>query len=203
MLVRGWQLRTAMARPLPAPSPRFGGYILCDRIGAGGMAIVYRAKIEGWSGFEKTVVVKAMHPALTRQRDFVEMFIAEAKISAQLNHAGIVQVHDFGVFKGQPYLVMEHLDGINLSELQKTLAGKPVPIGVALVIATEMCHALGYAHAWRDQLGVKRQIIHRDVSPSNVMVCRDGTVKLLDFGVASIVEHGDYEITATLKGKYP
>ncbi|MCU1277547.1 MAG: hypothetical protein JWM53_1093, partial [bacterium] len=169
---------------------RFGAYLLTDCIGQGGMAVVYRAKREGWSGFEKTVVVKAMLPALAANREHVDRFIAEAKIQAQLSHPGIVNVHDFGVFKGTPYLVMEHLNGVNLSQLLNALAQSrtPMPIPVALVIATQMCHALGYAHAFRDSSGKHRQIIHSDVSPSNVMVCRDGSVKLLDFGVAKVVD---------------
>src|SRR6478672_12091997 len=96
---------------------RFGAYLLTECIGQGGMAVVYRAKREGWSGFEKTVVVKAMLPALAQNKQFVDLFISEAKMTAQLSHPGIVQVHDFGVFQGTPYIVMEHLNGINLSQL--------------------------------------------------------------------------------------
>src|SRR5436190_3161810 len=102
--------------PPAAKSPRLGGYVLSERIGQGGMAVVYKAKREGWSGFEKTVVIKAMLPALASNQEFVDMFIAEAKISAQLSHPGIVQVHDFGVFQGTPYLVMDYLNGINLQQ---------------------------------------------------------------------------------------
>src|SRR4051812_43752301 len=101
---------------------RFGPYLLTDRIGHGGMAEVYRAKIQGHSGFEKTVVVKTLLPALLDNPEFVEMFTAEAKTTAQLSHPGIVQVHDFGVFRGTPFLVMEHLNGINLAQLATTLA---------------------------------------------------------------------------------
>src|SRR4051794_31913167 len=183
---------------------RFGAYLLTDCIGQGGMAVVYRAKREGWSGFEKTVVVKAMLPSLAAHREHVDRFIAEAKIQAQLSHPGIVQVHDFGVFQGTPYLVMEHLNGVNLSQMLNALATqkKRLPIPVALVIATQMCHALGYAHAFRDSSGARRQIIHSDVSPSNVMVCRDGSVKLLDFGVAKVIDASDYDTSLVAKGKY-
>jgi serine/threonine-protein kinase len=184
---------------------RFGAYLLTDCIGQGGMAVVYRAKREGWSGFEKTVVVKAMLPSLAAHREHVDRFIAEAKIQAQLSHPGIVQVHDFGVFQGTPYLVMEHLNGVNLSQMLNAMAMKKqrLPIPVALVIATQMCHALGYAHAFRDSSGTRRQIIHSDVSPSNVMVCRDGSVKLLDFGVAKVIDASDYDTSATVQGKFP
>jgi len=184
---------------------RFGAYLLTEFIGQGGMAVVYRAKREGWSGFEKTVVVKAMLPSLAANREYVERFIGEAKIQAQLSHPGIVQVHDFGVFQGTPYLVMEHLNGVNLSQLLNGLAqaGQKMPVQVALVIAAQMCHALGYAHAFRDGTGARRQIIHSDVSPSNVMVCRDGSVKLLDFGVAKVIDAHDYDISATVQGKFP
>ncbi|HXU68097.1 MAG TPA: serine/threonine-protein kinase [Polyangia bacterium] len=184
---------------------RFGAYLLTDCIGQGGMAVVYRAKREGWSGFEKTVVVKAMLPALAAHREHVDRFIAEAKIQAQLSHPGIVQVNDFGVFNGTPYLVMEHLSGVNLSQLLNALAQsrRRMPIPVALVVGTQMCHALGYAHAFRDSTGNRRQIIHSDVSPSNVMVCRDGSVKLLDFGVAKIIDAYDYDTSQTVQGKFP
>src|SRR3954469_19264470 len=187
------------------PRTRCGAYLLTDCIGQGGMAVVYRAKREGWSGFEKTVVVKAMLPALASHREHVDRFIAEAKIQAQLSHPGIVQVHDFGVFSGTPYLVMEHLNGANLSQLLNALymAQRRIPVSVALVIATQICHALGYAHAFRDSSGTRRQIIHSDVSPSNVMVCRDGSVKLLDFGVAKVIDAHDYDTSATVQGKFP
>jgi serine/threonine protein kinase len=186
------------------PEPRLGGYLLGERIGQGGMAVIYKAKREGWSGFEKTVVLKAMLPTLASNPEFVDMFIAEAKISAQLSHPGIVQVHDFGVWQGTPYLVMDYLNGINLQQLQAALASgeRRMPVAVAVVIVTEMCHALGYAHRFEAPDGTRRQIIHSDVSPANVMVCRDGSVKLLDFGVAKVVDEFDYDTSLVPKGKY-
>src|SRR6476659_5196115 len=109
--------------------PRFGGYLLTERLGQGGMA----------------VVVKAMLPALAQNKQFVDLFISEAKMTAQLSHPGIVQVHDFGVFQGTPYLVMDYLNGINLQQLQAALASanRRLPVPLALVIITEICHALG------------------------------------------------------------
>jgi serine/threonine-protein kinase len=192
--------------PRPVTSPlRLGPYTLVERLAQGGMAAVYKARLDGPSGFEKTVVVKAMLPALAAHREHVDRFIAEAKIQAQLSHPGIVQVHDFGIVAGTPYLVMEHLNGVNLSQLLNALAqsGRRMPIPVALVIATQMCHALGYAHDFRDSTGARRQIIHSDVSPSNVFVCRDGSVKLLDFGVAKLIDAFDYDTSQTVQGKFP
>src|SRR5438270_13054270 len=150
------------ATRMSALRTRFGAYLLTDCIGQGGMAVVYRAKREGWSGFEKTVVVKAMLPSLAAHREHVDRFIAEAKIQAQLSHPGIVQVHDFGVFQGPPYLVMEHVNGVNLSQLLNELAqtGRRLPVNVALIIATQVCHALGYAHSSLDWSGTRLQCIH-------------------------------------------
>ncbi|HWE27360.1 MAG TPA: serine/threonine-protein kinase, partial [Polyangia bacterium] len=183
---------------------QFGPYLLTECVGQGGMAVVYKATRHGPSGFTKTVVVKAMLPALTSQREFVAMFSGEARLMAQLAHPNIVQVHDFGVVDGIPYLAMEYLPGRNLSQLRAAIAarGQRMPIGCVLAIARDMCLGLGYAHDFTDGEGKRRQIIHRDVSPSNVMVCRDGSVKLLDFGVAKIVGQFDYDVTQSFKGKY-
>jgi len=183
---------------------QFGPYLLTECVGQGGMAVVYKATRHGPSGFTKTVVVKAMLPALTSQREFVAMFSGEARLMAQLSHPNVVQVHDFGVVDGIPYLAMEYLPGRNLSQLRTAIAarGQRMPVGCALAIARDMCHGLGYAHEFTDAEGKRSQIIHRDVSPSNIMVCRDGMVKLLDFGVAKIVGEFDYDVTQSFKGKY-
>ena len=183
---------------------QFGPYLLTECVGQGGMAVVYKATRHGPNGFTKTVVVKAMLPALTGQREFVAMFSGEARLMAQLAHPNIVQVHDFGVVDGIPYLAMEYLPGRNLSQLRAAVAarGQRMPVGCVLAIARDVCHGLGYAHDFTDSDGKKRQIIHRDVSPSNVMVCRDGSVKLLDFGVAKIVGEFDYDVTQSFKGKF-
>jgi serine/threonine-protein kinase len=167
------------------------------------MAVVYKAKRQGPAGFEKTVVVKLMLPGLITRTELVDLFRAEAKLSAQLTHPNIVQVHDFGVVDGVPFLVMEYLDGRNLTQLRTALGdnGK-IPLGAALAIARDMCHALGYAHDFVDPEGKRRQIIHRDVSPSNVMLCRDGMVKLLDFGVAKVAGQFESEVTQSFRGKY-
>ncbi len=180
---------------------RLGPYQLGECIGRGGMAVVCKAKMVGPFGFEKQLVVKRLHSALMQRREFFELFTQEARITAQLGHPGIVQVHDFGVSDGAPFLVMEFLDGVNLSQVVKRLDGARLPIDVVVIIVTQLCHALGYAHAFRDSSGVRRQVVHGDVSPSNLMVCRDGTAKLLDFGVAKLLGEFDFELPPMLTGK--
>jgi serine/threonine-protein kinase len=193
-----------LPRRVTAPL-RLGPYELIERLAQGGMAAVYKAKLSGPSGFEKTVVVKAMLPALAAHDELVQMFSAEARLSAQLNHPNIVQVLDFGVADGMPYLVMEHLDGWTLSQLRDRMAGarkSRFPVGAAVKIARDVCLALGYAHDFVDREGKRQQIIHRDVSPSNVMLCKDGSVKLLDFGIARVTAPSGREETRSLRGKY-
>jgi serine/threonine-protein kinase len=180
---------------------RLGPYELGECIGRGGMAVVYKAKVVGPFGFEKQLVVKRLQPALTSKPEFFELFTQEARITAQLGHPGIVQVHDFGITDGAPFLVMEFLDGVNLAQVVKRLNGERMPIDVAVVVVTQVCHALGYAHTFRDPSGVRRQVVHGDVSPSNIMVCRDGTAKLLDFGVARLLGEFDFEMPPILTGK--
>ena len=180
----------------------FGRYTLLRPIGRGGMAEVWKAKIHGAQNFQRLVVVKRILPHLSSDPEFVRMFTVEAMLSARLNHPNIVQVFEFAEVAGERYLAMEYVHGINLGDLQKRLKGVPVPVGMAAHLVREICLALGYAHALPDDDGKPLSLIHRDVSPSNVMIGYDGGVKLLDFGVAKALSSTD-ELTRTgaLKGK--
>jgi serine/threonine protein kinase len=181
----------AIARLPPGRSAlpmRFGPYELTECIGRGGMAEVYRGKRRGVAGFEKQVVIKTILPKLASEPRLVRRFAEEARLSAQLLHDNIVRVHDFGYVGQRPYLELELLTGWNLTQLWQRLSERRerLPVPITLTLMTALCRGLAYAHAFVDERGVQRPIIHRDVSPANAMICRDGSVKLLDFGAAQL-----------------
>ncbi len=153
-------------------------YELVERIAVGGMAEVFRAKSFGPHGFEKIVAIKRILPELAVSEEFERRFIAEAKLACSLSHANIVQVFDFSRFRDSLYIVMELVDGIDLARLllQHSERGELVPLGAALHIAIEMLKGLEYAHL--------RDIIHRDISPPNILLSRFGEIKVADFGIA-------------------
>jgi eukaryotic-like serine/threonine-protein kinase len=190
----------------PAPIGRsFGRYELLEDLGHGGMAVVSRARIAGPKGFTRTIVIKRILADLAEQPDFVEMLATEARLSALLRHRAIVQVYEFGQVGDEYYLAMEFVDGIDLLDLLKTCASRRLrlPAPVTVHIMAEIASALAYAHALRDDKGRPLGIVHRDVSPSNIMVTPLGEVKLLDFGIAKATSHvrGDETQIGTLKGK--
>ena len=179
---------------------RLGPYLLTECIGTGGMAVVYRGLRRGTSGFETAVVVKTLKPEHRRNQRYVRMFKEEARLSAQLQHANVLRVHDFGMIAGIPFLEMEDLSGWNLQEVWNavTARGERLPLPIALTLISEACRGLAYAHSFVDAAGVHRPIIHRDVSPANVMICRDGSVKLVDFGLAQLTKGETLEIDTFL-----
>ena len=187
---------------VPSVGDSIGPYRLLEELVQGGMAVVYRARLRGGEG--RDVVVKSMLPHLVKVPALVQMFEAEARLTMQLRHPNIVRVENHGVHAGTPYLTMELLDGRNLSQLRLALvrSKRRMPVSIAVRIAHDLAVALGCAHAFVDRGGRRMQIIHRDVSPSNVMVERDGTVKLLDFGVARLSSEAGHIITQSLKGKF-
>ena len=168
---------------------RFGRYVLLDRIGEGGMAEVFRAIMPGAEGFKRTLVVKRILAPHSNSASFVDMFVREARIGAMLSHPNIVQVYDFGSVDGHYFLAMEYLRGRDVLAIIKRLRDTktPFPIPVAAFIAHEVATCLGYAHTLAGPDGRCLDIVHRDVSPSNVMCLREGGVKLLDFGIAKAV----------------
>jgi len=184
---------------------RFGKYHLVERLGRGGMAEVWKAKIVGPGGFQRTLVVKRILPHLAEDPHFVDMFMAEARLSARLNHANIVQVYELGDVSGEFFLAMEYVRGRDLVNVMRALIlrGLPEP-GFGAYVMREIARALAYAHALTDDAGKPLRLIHRDVSPSNVMIGFDGAVKLLDFGIAkALAESSDTKTaTGTLKGKF-
>ncbi len=181
--------------PFEIRPEKFGRYVLLDRIGLGGMAEVFRAVMPGAQGFRRTFVVKRIIGERARSPYFVEMFVREARISAILNHPNIVQVFDFGEVNGTYFLAMEYVRGRDVSALARRLRERqhPCPIGVAAFIAHEVAEALGYAHAQTGADGEPLNVVHRDVSPSNIICQRDGGVKLLDFGIAEALTEPDVE----------
>jgi serine/threonine protein kinase len=190
----------------PQPSgERFGRYILLELIGRGGMAEVYRAVAHGLEGFQRVFVIKRILKDKSATPEFVEMFVNEARISALLNHPNIVQIYDFGQIEGSYFLAMEHLRGKDLLSVlrQLRMAGQRMSPEVAAYIIQQVALGLDYAHTLT-HANKNLRIVHRDVSPSNIMLLRAGGVKLLDFGIAKAAEEirTDTETQAGLvKGK--
>lgn len=184
---------------------RFGRYVLLDRIGEGGMAEVFRAIMPGAEGFKRTLVVKRILSPHSNSAAFVDMFVREARIGAMLSHPNIVQVYDFGSVDGHYFLAMEYLRGRDVLAIIKRMreSKTPFPIPVAAFIAHEVAACLGYAHALTGPDGRCLDIVHRDISPSNVMCLREGGVKLLDFGIAKAINECAPENTeqGVFKGK--
>ena len=178
----------------------FGRYVLEERLARGGMGEVFRAVAVGADGFEKPVVVKRVLPQLAGRERLVEMFTAEAKLMTRLAHPNVVQVLDFGKGDGDDYfLVMELVDGVDLGRFVRRHRDRdePIPIPLALFIASQMLRGLAYAHARSFDDG--RTLVHRDVTPGNVLLSRVGEVKLADFGVALVTEAEDDEASGTLR----
>ncbi len=167
------------------PKP-IGPYLLESRIASGGMAEVFVARRVGPHGFTKRVALKRILPQFARDPDFVAMFIDEARVAAQLDHPNIVQIFDFGEQQGALYLAMELVRGTNVNRVLRTVAerGEAAPVDVALCIALDTARALAYAHAARGEDGRPLGLVHRDVSPANILLARTGHVKLSDFGIA-------------------
>ncbi len=181
----------------------FGKYELLEKIGAGGMAEVFLAKSVGAEGLEKILVIKRVLPEYTENRRFVDMFISEASIAVGLNHPNVVQIYDFGKAEEQYFLAMEYVDGCDLAQLltASRRGKKELSIGNAIYIASEVAKGLFYAHRREDQFGTPLDIVHRDISPQNILVSRDGGVKIVDFGIAKATSVAD-ESPHIVKGKF-
>ncbi len=156
------------------------------KIAEGGMGAIYEAILTGSEGFEKTVTIKTIREKFTGDRDFVDMFIGEAKLVADLVHQNIVQIYKLGRIGNQYYIAMEYVHGINLQEFSNRHIelGTKVPIDLGAFIISRVCRGLEYAHAKRDKQGVPLGVVHRDISPKNLMISSEGEVKITDFGIA-------------------
>ncbi len=181
----------------------FGRYALLEKIGSGGMAEIFRAKTFGAAGFEKEFAIKLILPTLVDDVEFVEMFINEAKIAVSLYHANVVQVFDLGELDGQYYIAMEFVHGKDLLDVLARCAHMDlkVPLDIVLFITMEYLKGLDFAHRAKNSFGDPLNIIHRDVSPSNVLISYAGDVKIGDFGVAKAAIQRNLTESGTLKGK--
>lgn len=184
---------------------RFGKYVLHARVGAGGMAEVWRATLPGASGVHKPCVVKRIRPELAADPEFVRMFVDEARISISLQHGNLVPILDFGEVDGSYYLAMEYVHGKDLrAVLDETRRRREiVPIEPATLIAIEVCRGLAYAHGKTSPDKHSLGLVHRDVSPSNILLSFEGDVKLSDFGIAKVHSRTRVTMATSLKGKVP
>ncbi|MEI9940554.1 MAG: protein kinase [Pseudomonadota bacterium] len=182
---------------------RVDRYELVGEIASGGMATVYLARLTGVGGFQRFVAMKRLHPHLASEKEFVEMFLDEARIAARIHHPNVVPILEVGASAVGYYLVMEYIEGDTLARLLARAAtrGKRLPVGIALRIALDMLAGLHAAHELRDDAGEAVQLVHRDVSPQNVLVGVDGIARITDFGVARAASRLTATRVGQLKGK--
>jgi serine/threonine-protein kinase len=181
-----------------------GKYQLISKLATGGMAEVFLAKVAGPMGFEKTLVLKRILPHLAEDAHFVGMFFTEARVAAQLNHPHIVQIFDFGEAEGTYYLAMEYIDGPDLRTLaaRATQAGVQLPPVFCAKLIALACEGLAFAHDFVDPAtGESLGLIHRDISPDNILLSRQGAVKVVDFGIAKAANQSHKTQTGLIKGK--
>lgn len=182
----------------------FGRYRLLRRIAVGGMAEIFLARHEGPGGFAKTVVVKRVLPHLADNPTLVQMFLDEARIASQFSHPNVVQVFDFGQEGGTYYLAMEYVQGENLQTLMRAArnAKRAIPLDIACRLVTPICAGLHHAHTLTDSSGNSLKVVHRDISPVNIMVSFSGVVKVVDFGIARAEGRLQQTRTGVIKGKF-
>ena len=183
---------------------RFGKYILLDRLNAGGMAEVFRAKVTGAERFERLVAIKCMLPALLEDEQFISMFIDEAKLASQLSHGNIVQIYELGRLKERLYIAMELIAGRDLRHIVRTARTDNISMsmGFAAYVISRAAMGLDYAHRKAGMDGQPLNLVHRDVSPQNILVSYDGEVKVVDFGIAKAEARATETQTGVLKGKF-
>ncbi len=182
----------------------FGKYVLLERVSVGGMAEVFKAKAFGVEGFEKILAIKRILPSMAEDADFIEMFIDEAKICGQLNHANICQIYELGRVNDSHFIAMEYVWGKDVLQMQnrfRKMRQKMTP-EMAAYITCRICEGLDYAHKKKDAVGKSLGIIHRDISPQNILVSYEGELKVIDFGIAKAASRSSKTQAGVLKGKF-
>lgn len=185
------------------PARPFGRYTLLRRLAAGGMAEVYLARAEGQAGFQKKVAIKRLHPAHASYEQSMSL-AEEAKLAVRLTHPNIVQTFDLGRSDDGSFIVMEHVEGYDLEYVLRALrgTGEHLPIDFATHVIAEVCRGLDYAHRHRNERGELASVIHRDVSPQNILLSLAGEVKIADFGIAKTKDRRSDPEARIIKGKY-
>ena len=189
---------------MPETYPRrFGKYLLLESIATGGVAQLFLGKITGLQGFEKLVAIKMILPHLSGEKDLVKAFIDEAKLAALLSHPNIVQIYDFGLMEDSYFIAMEYLFGKDLRQIFQKAGEKEAPLSLehALYITARICSGLGYAHKLTDLQGKPLHLIHRDISPQNILITYGGEVKIVDFGIAKAAGQSSTTQHGSIKGK--
>jgi TonB family protein len=187
----------------PVDGTKFGQYVLIEKIATGGMAEVWKARMRGVEGFQKIVAIKKILPHLSDNQDFIEMFVDEAKLAAQLNHNNIIHIYDLGKIQSSYYIAMEYIDGFDLKTILRRGQERdnPMTVELALFIASKIASALDYAHRKKDFEEKEMGLVHRDVSPQNVLISQEGDIKLCDFGIAKAASKASHTQAGALKGK--
>ncbi|NUP05854.1 MAG: serine/threonine protein kinase [Polyangiaceae bacterium] len=179
-------------------------YRVLERLAAGGMAEVFIAESAGIEGFKKRVAIKRVLPHLSEKKRFISMFLDEARLSAQLNHSNCVQVFDIGVGDNAYFIVMEYVDGSDLKAVVDYLknSGRTFPVEIGVLIAIRICEGLTYAHELTTAENKPLEIVHRDMSPPNVLITKHGEVKIVDFGLAKATSQLEKSEPGIIKGKF-
>ena len=189
---------------IPRDGRLFGKYTLIAKLASGGMGEIYLARLDGVAGFEKIVVIKRVLPHLASSQKYVVMLLDEARIAARLSHPNICQVYELGEVDGEYYIAMEYLEGIAMLELFRRMAKQKQHLSPRLVasIIAQACEGLHAAHELLDRNGDPTNLVHRDISPSNIFVTAAGAVKILDFGIAKTPDRQATTRTGMIKGKW-
>ncbi|MBL7684692.1 MAG: serine/threonine protein kinase [Deltaproteobacteria bacterium] len=188
-----------MTKPRP-----FGHYFILEKIAQGGMAEIFKGLTYDFSGIKKFIVIKRILPHIAANPEFIDMLIAEAKIAVSLSHGNIAQIYDLGKVGNDYFIVMEYVDGKSLSHIQKKCSEKsiPIPVEYCAFFISELCNGLDYIHRRKDERGNDLKIVHRDISPQNIIASYSGNLKIVDFGVAKAAFKLGESEKGVLKGKF-